>query len=201
MLRFKNFLRESRKANTLVMHYGRMNPVTRGHEENVNSTVSMARRAGADHVIVASHSQDAQKNPLSSTEKLKHLKRAFPGVNVQVADKSRPTIMHHAEAAHKAGYEHLVVTAGEDRIPEYTRLLNRYNGQADRSGKVLYNFKSIKVVSTGERKEGVSGTDMRNHAKQGNFDKFREGLPSRLSNNESHARDIYNETRKGMGIG
>lgn len=201
MLRFKNFLREARKNDTLVMHYGRMNPVTKGHEENVRNTVALASRNNADHLIVASHSQDAEKNPLSAGQKLKHLTRAFPNVNIQVADRTKPTIMHHAEEAHRQGYKHLIVTAGQDRIPEYTRLLNRYNGQADRSGKVLYNFKSIKVVSTGERKEGISGTDMRNHAKQGNFEKFRENLPSKLSSNESHARDIYNDTRKGMGIG
>ena len=141
-----------------------------------------------------------QKNPLSAEQKLKHAKRAFPGVNVTVADKTKPTIMHHAEAAHKEGYEHLVVTAGEDRAGEYSKLLHKYNGQADRTGKVPYNFKSIKVVSTGQRKEGVSGSDMRKHAKEGNFEKFKAGLPSRLRSSDTNARDIYQDTRKGMEV-
>lgn len=201
MLKFKFFIREAKQAKTLVMHYGRMNPVTSGHEENIKNTVALAQKHNADHLIVASHSQDKEKNPLSSAQKLKHLHRAFPNVNVTVADKAKPTIMHHAEAAHKQGYEHLIVTAGEDRVPEYTRLLHKYNGQADRTGKVPYNFKSIKVVSTGQRKEGISGSDMRKHAREGNFEKFKAGLPSKLKNNDSNARDIYNDTRKGMEVG
>lgn len=200
MLKFSSFLKEQAKSKTLVMHYGRMNPVTQGHEENVNNTVKMAHKAGADHVIIASHTQDKDKNPLSSEQKLKHLRRAFPNVNVQVASKEKPTIMHHAEAAHKAGYEHLVVTAGADRIPEYTRLLHKYNGQADKSGKVPYNFKSIKVVSTGERREGISGSDMRKHAREGNYNEFKSNLPSKIRSNESHSKEIYNDTRKGMGL-
>lgn len=200
MIRFSKFLIEKTKSKTLVLHYGRMNPVTQGHEENVRNTVAMAHKLGADHLIVASHSQDKEKNPLSPAQKMTHLTRAFPNVNVQVADKSKPTIMHHAEAAHKAGYEHLVVTAGEDRIPEYSKLLHKYNGQADRSGKVLYNFKSIKVVSTGERKEGISGSDMRKHARNGNFEEFRKNLPSKIRANDSHSEQIYNDTRKGMGL-
>jgi len=200
MLKFKFFLRESKKSDTLVMHYGRMNPVTQGHEENIKNTVALASKHKADHLIVASHSQDKEKNPLSSSQKMKHLTRAFPNVNVKVADKTKPTIMHHAEEAHKQGYKHLVVTAGEDRAPEYSKLLHKYNGQADRSGKVLYNFKSIKVVSTGQRKEGISGSDMRKHAKEGNYDQFKANLPTRLRNNESHARDIYHDTRKGMEV-
>ena len=200
MLKFSRFLKEKTGSKTLVMHYGRMNPVTQGHEENVRNTVAMAHKLNADHLIVASHSQDKDKNPLSPAQKIKHLTRAFPNVNVQVASKEKPTIMHHAEAAHKAGYDHLVVTAGADRIPEYTKLLNRYNGQADRSGKVLYNFKSIKVVSTGERREGISGSDMRRHAREGNFKDFQKNLPSNIRSNDSHSQEIYNDTRKGMGI-
>lgn len=200
MLKFSKFLKEQASSKTLVLHYGRMNPVTQGHEENVRNTVAMAHKLKADHLIVASHSQDKDKNPLSATQKMKHLTRAFPNVNVTVADKTKPTIMHHAEAAHKAGYEHLVVTAGGDRVPEYSKLLHKYNGQADRTGKVLYNFKSIKVLSTGERKEGISGTDMRRHAREGNFKEFHSNLPSKIRSNDSHSQEIYNDTRKGMGI-
>lgn len=177
-----------------------MNPVTQGHEENIHNTVALAQRHKADHLIVASHSQDSEKNPLSSAQKLKHLHRAFPKVNVAVADKTKPTIMHHAEAAHKQGYQHLVVTAGADRVPEYTKLLHKYNNTPDKSGKVLYNFKSIKVVSTGERKEGISGTEMRKHAREGNYEHFKANLPSRLKNSETYSRDIYNDTRSGMGV-
>jgi len=199
MLKFRNFLKEQ-KSDTLVLHYGRMNPVTQGHEENVRNTVAMAHKLRADHLVVASHSQDSDKNPLSPSQKMKHLTRAFPKVNVQVSTKDKPTIMHQAEAAHKAGYEHLVVTAGADRIPDYTKLLHKYNGQADRSGKVPYNFKSIKVVSTGERKEGISGSDMRKHARNSNFDEFRKNLPSKIRSSDSHSQEIYNDTRKGMGL-
>jgi len=199
MISFFSFIREER-SDTLVLHYGRMNPVTQGHEENVHNTVKMAAKLKADHLIVASHSQDSEKNPLSPEQKIKHLRRAFPKVNVEVATKAAPTIMDHASRAHAQGYQHLVVTAGEDRAEHYSKLLHKYNGVPNKAGKVLYNFKSIKVVSTGARRQGVSGTDMRRHATSGNYEGFKSNLPSRIRSNESYARELYNDTRSGLKV-
>lgn len=186
------------ETKSVAVLFGRMNPPTSGHEENINGLKSLAAKHNADHLVVASHSFDPKKNPLSPEAKLKHLKRAFPGTNIKVASKEEPTILHHASAMHNQGYSHLIIAGGGDRADEYKRLLNQYNGKEGRHG--YYNFKKITVASTGERKAGVSGTDMRNHVKNNDFHSFKAGLPSHMQNNEKHARELFHDVKKGMGI-
>ena len=187
------------------MLFGRMNPPTKGHEENVEGLKKMAAKDNSDHLVIASHSVDAKKNPLSPDVKLKHLKRAFPDTNITTSSKEKPTIMHHAADAYKKGYTHLTVVAGADRVPEYERLLKHYNGKfTDEAGAPVrhggYKFKSIKVLSTGERKKGISGTDMRNHAQNNDFNSFHQNLSSAMRANVSQARELFRDVRKGMGI-
>lgn len=187
------------------MLFGRMNPPTKGHEENVEGAKKLAQKQGADHLVVASHSVDAKKNPLTPDVKLKHLKRSFPGTNIITSSKEKPTILHHASDAFNKGIQHLTVVAGSDRVDEYKRLLNHYNGKfADEAGNPLrhggYNFKSIKVLSTGERKQGISGTDMRNHATNNDFKSFQSNLSSSMQANPQHAKELFRDVRKGMGL-
>jgi len=196
MKSFLSLMEEETKS--VAMLFGRMNPPTKGHEENVNGLKDYATKHKADHLVVASGSHDPKKNPLSPEDKAKHLKRAFPQTNIKVADKEHPTILHWASAMHKQGYSHLHVMAGSDRVGEYKRLLNQYNGQEGKHGH--YNFKKISVHSTGERQSGVSGTDMRNHVKKNDYDSFKSGLPSAMQANDKHSRELFHDTKKGMGI-
>jgi hypothetical protein len=185
-----------------VLAFGRMNPPTIGHEKLVNKVKEVADQNNAEHRIVLSHSQDAKKNPLDVETKVKHAKKAFPGTNIVGASKEEPTIMHQAAAMHKAGVEHLHVVAGSDRVEEYKKLLNTYNGQTGRHGH--YNFKSITVHSAGERDpdaegaEGMSASKMREHAMKGNQRDFHQGLPHHMSAEDKEA--IYHDVRKGMGV-
>lgn len=203
MKKFSELTEEKNKH--LVMLFGRMNPPTKGHEENVEGMKKMAQRHGADHLVVASHSQDAKKNPLSPDVKLKHLKRSFPDTQVITSSKEKPTIMHHATDAYKKGYTHLTVVAGADRVPEYHKLLKHYNGKfKDEAGQPLkhggFHFKRIDVKSTGERTKGVSGTDMRNHAQNNDFKSFQANLSSSMRKNPNHAKELFQDVRKGMGL-
>jgi hypothetical protein len=193
---FKDYLLESEKKTVAVL-FGRMNPPTSGHEENVEGLKKLADKHNADHLVIASHSQDAKKNPLTAAQKTKHLKRAFPGTNVTTSSKEKPTIFHHLSELHKQGYQHVVIAGGSDRAEEYNRLKD-YNGKEGKHG--YYNFKSITTASTGERKAGVSGTDMRKHATNNNFPSFRKGLPSKLAANEKHAKEVFRDVRSGMGL-
>ena len=85
MKRFLELTEETNKK--LVMLFGRMNPPTKGHEENVEGAKALANKQGADHLVIASHSVDAKKNPLTPDVKLKHLKRAFPNTNITTSSK------------------------------------------------------------------------------------------------------------------
>jgi hypothetical protein len=196
MKSFRQLVEEKKKS--LAMLFGRMNPPTKGHEENVEGLKKMAHEHGADHLVIASHSHDASKNPLDAKTKLKHLKRAFPHTNVITSSKEEPTIMHHAANAYKKGYNHLIIAGGGDRVKEYHHLLHKYNGVEGRHG--YYKFDHIEVKSTGERKSGISGTDMRNHVKNGNFNEFKKNLPSHIRNNQQHATELFHDVTKGMGI-
>jgi hypothetical protein len=195
----KSFLElTEEKKKSVAMLFGRMNPPTRGHEENIEGLKTLAAKNHADHLVVASHSHDSKKNPLTPAQKLKHLNRAFPGTNITTSSKEHPTIMHIAAHLHSQGYNHLIVAGGGDRAKEYQRLLNHYNGVAGKHG--FYKFNKIEVKSTGERKEGVSGTDMRKHVMNGDYKSFKAGLPSHMQVNDKHAKDLFNDVRKGMGI-
>jgi hypothetical protein len=185
-----------------VLAYGRMNPPTTGHEQVINKVHEVAKEHNAVHKVVLSHSQDKSKNPLPADVKVKHAQHAFPGTNIEAASKEHPTILHHAAAMASQGVKHLHVVAGSDRVEEYHKLLHKYNGVKSAHGS--YNFKSIKVHSSGERDpdaegtSGVSGTKMREHAAAGRKKKFHAALPSKMK--LEHKEALYHDVRQHMGI-
>ena len=185
-----------------AMVFGRMNPVTTGHEAVVNTLHKVAKENNAGHSLVVSHSQDAKKNPLSAEDKVKHAKNAFPDTNVSASSKEKPTILHHAAELHKQGVTHLHVVAGSDREKDMHDLLHKYNGQDAAHGH--YNFKKITVHSSGERDpdsegtEGMSASKMREHAASGNKAEFHKGAPSKMK--PEHKDAMYNDVRKGMNL-
>ena len=188
--------------NPVVMAFGRMNPPTTGHLKLIDKVRSEAEKRGAKHTVIVSHTQDSKKNPLSGEQKLRHLKRYSPGTHFQSSSSESPTLLHHASELHSKGHDHLVMVAGSDRVKQYQKLLNDYNGRKGPHG--YYNFKKIEVVSAGHRDpdaegaEGMSGTKMREHAKHNNFSGFREGVPHHVS--DAHAKELMHDVRKGMGL-
>lgn len=199
MKSFKIFIKESKEKH-VVFAFGRMNPPTTGHQHLVNKVKSLASDHGADHLIVLSRSHDPKKNPLHPDEKLKHANHFFPNTNIKVAEKDHPTFIHQLHKLHKAGYQHVTMVAGSDRIKEYQGLIDKYNGKPNRDGVVPFHFKSASVKSSGERdpdSEGVSGmsaSKMRKHAAEGNFNEFKKGIPSHVT--DSYAKGIFNSLRK-----
>jgi len=202
MKRFLEKIQEDAAThNPVVMAFGRMNPPTIGHEKLVNKVHELAKDYKATHHVILSHSVNAKKNPLEAQQKLKHAKRFFPNTNFSVSSKEKPTFLQHAQALHQAGHDHLIMVAGSDRIPEYEQKLHQYNGEGP--GK-LFNFKKIEVKSAGDRDpdaegaEGMSASKMREHAKNNDFTSFKQGVPQHVP--EKHAKDLFRDVRKGMGL-
>jgi uncharacterized protein YkvS len=89
------------------------------------------------------------------------------------------------------------MVAGSDRVAEYTKLLEKYNG-------VDFHFDSVKVVSAGERDpdaddaSGMSASKMRTLASKGDLAQFKRGLPGTVR--EIDARRLMNDVREGMGL-
>jgi hypothetical protein len=187
----------------MVFAFGRMNPPTIGHGKLVDKVKDVANKHKADHLVVLSHSQDSKKNPLTAEQKIQHAKRFFPKTNLEAATKASPTLMHHATNIHRQGYHHLTMIAGSDRVEEYQKLLHKYNGKFDDKGNG-YHFKSINVVSAGNRDpdaegaEGMSASKMREHAKNNDFVRFRKGVPEHVSDN--HAQELFHHVRQGMNL-
>lgn len=202
MKKFLQKIEEDTQTHSpVVMAFGRMNPPTIGHEKLVNHVQQIAHDHGAPHHIIISHSVDAKKNPLEIKRKLLHAKRFFPGANIEASSKEHPTFLQHAARLNQMGHDHLIMVAGSDRIPEYEKKLQQYNGTHPGA---LYNFKKIEVKSAGHRDpdaegaEGMSASKMREHATNNDFHSFRQGIPSHVP--EKHARELFRDVRSGMGI-
>jgi hypothetical protein len=200
-MNFKDYIKEAKEKEdekTAVMAFGRFNPPTVGHEkliqkvkDQVSEEKGLPNRDAFGHIF-ASHSENTAKNPLPQKTKIGYLKKISHGSEIHGATKESPTILHSASKLFSKGHKHLVVVAGDDRVPEYEKLLNKYNDGKDYPhGK--FKFKSIKVVSSGERDpdaegvEGMSGTKMRDLARSGDEETFKSGLPDQI---KPHAKEI-----------
>jgi len=192
---------KDRTQKPVVMAFGRMNPPTTGHLKLIDKVKEIADKHNAKHTVIVSHTQDTKKNPLSAEQKLKHLKKYSPGTHFTASSKEHPTFLQHAAKLHAAGHDHLIMVAGSDRVKEMHDKLHQYNGTHKGA---LYNFKKIEVKSAGHRDpdaegaEGMSGTKMREHAKNGDLSSFRQGVPSHVS--DQHAKELMKDVRKGMGL-
>lgn len=188
------------KEKHLVTAFGRMNPPTVGHMKLINKVKEEAEKVGARGVVTVSHSQDHKKNPLTQEQKLKHLSRFSNDVDFQGSSKESPTILHQLAKAHEQGHKHLTLVAGEDRVESMRDLVHQYNGTVGAHGH--YNFKTINVVSSGDRdpdsesEEGASGTKQRQHAANNDFESFKKGLPSHIK--PEHAKEMFDDVRQGM---
>lgn len=195
MKRYSQLLKElpSRKV---VFAFGRFQPPTIGHELLVKAVQKIASAQKADHVIYASRTEDKKQNPLPVSRKVYYLQRMFPGVNFKAANEQVRTFLEVAKELNKK-YKNIVMVAGSDRVQEYKKLLEKYNGTE-------FNFDTVSVVSAGERDpdsdsaSGMSGTKMREAAKAGDFKKFKMGVPKTLT--ELDARRLMNEIRKAYDL-
>jgi hypothetical protein len=196
---FSQYLVEEERV--VYSTFGRMNPPTIGHGTLLDA---LYKKAGRNpYKVFLSQSHDAKKNPLTYSEKVKHLRKMFPKYarSVMINNKVR-TPIDVAVALYDEGYRNLVMVVGSDRVTEFEVTLNKYNGKEARHG--FYNFKSIRVVSAGQRDpdaegvEGASATKQRKAATDNDFITFSQGVPSSM--NSKDAKRLFNDVRKGLGL-
>ena len=97
--------------------------------------------------MIVSHSQDKHKNPLTSAQKIRYLKHVHPQGKFEGSSSSQPHVFAHLAKMHQQGHTHVTMVAGSDRVGEFHKLINKYNGKKGSHG--YYKFKSLKVVSAG----------------------------------------------------
>ena len=155
----------------LVFAFGRFNPVTTGHEVLMDKAKAVG---GKDYRIYVSKSQDRKKNPLDYKSKIKYMKKIFPAHASNIIDGPARTAIDVAVDVFEDGYTELIMIAGSDRVGEFQKLLDKYNGVKARHGE--YKFDSIKVINAGERDpdaagaSGMSASKMRGAAADDDFD-------------------------------
>ena len=199
MKKFKQILNESKFNHTFT--FGRFNPPTIGHEKLIEKVAKTAS-GSKDYSIYVSQSQSPAKDPLPYALKIAYMRKIFKKYarNI-VADTKVRNVFDIATKLHGQGVKNITMIAGSDRVKEFERLLESYNGvEGKRHG--YYKFDSIKVISAGERDpdaegvEGMSASKMRAAASANSFDVFKQGIAS----DEATARKLFNDVRKYMGI-
>ena len=187
----------------VVMAFGRMNPPTIGHLKLADKVKSVAK---SNPYRIYLSQTTGPKDPLPFPKKVAYAKKSFGPKHAKsiMADKSVKTFIQAATKLNEEGYSQLIMVAGSDRIQEFQRLLDTYNGKPDKKGNVVFDFPDgVKVVSSGERDpdsadptEAISASVMRKAAQDGNFDTFKKGSPLK----EPDAKKMYLDVRKFMGV-
>ena len=156
------FLKEDDRS-TAVFAFGRFNPPTIGHKKLLDSLESAAQNANGKAYLFLSHKQNNKTDPLTHKEKSDYLKMFYP--NLAIGDPTVKTIIQALQKIQAEGRTRIVMVAGSDRVQEFEKLLNQYNGKPDKQGNDLYKFDDIKVISAGERdpdQDGASGASASN---------------------------------------
>ena len=201
MKTYQKFISEKR-GDTVIFTFGRFNPPTVGHEKLITAVQTVAKSKGGDFFVYPSHSQDPKKNPLSQPQKIKYMKKMFPKYKRNIIASTGKTALAIASELYSKGYTNLVMVVGSDRVQEFQRILDKYNGEDKAHG--FYDYDKIEVVSAGERDpdaegvEGMSASKMRAAAVEGDFKSFRMGTPTTLSDTDT--KKMFNDIRKGMKL-
>ena len=181
---------------TLTVAFGRFNPPTTGHEKLLDTVA--ANSDDGDYIIIPSRSQDKKKNPLDPDTKVSVMRQMFPQHSERIVnDPQNRTIFDVLKKAHMDGYAGVRIIGGGDRVVEFEKLSNNYNGK-------LYAFDNVEVLSAGDRDpdgddvSGMSASKQRKAAAEGDFTTFRKGVPASM--NAKQARDLYNSIRAAMEI-
>ena len=192
------FQPNKKNKGTLTIAFGRFNPPHLGHLQLMNTASSSVEGKKDDYMIVPSRSNDPKKNPLDPNTKVDMMKAMFPQhANNIMNDTNARTIFDVLNGANNAGYANVKIVGGADRVKEFTKLANNYNGK-------LYDFDKVDVISSGERDpdgegvEGLSASRMRLAASENDFKAFSKGLPKDLDKDAK--KQIFTAVRSSMGI-
>ena len=195
---FSQYLREEK--GEVYFTFGRMNPPTIGHGKVMDN---LAKKSGKYDYKVYMSQKTGAKDPLSYKDKVKHIRKMYPKhARSVIMDPKIKNVFDVAAQLYDQGYTSVCMVVGDDRLREFTVLLEKYNGVKARHG--FYKFKSIKVISAGQRDpdaegvEGMSASKQRAFAKDNDYQSFTQGVPRNYSDKDT--RKLFNDVRKGMGL-
>jgi len=174
--------------------FGRFNPPTVGHKKLIDTVVDASD--GGDFYIFTSQSQDPDKNPLDYQTKVNFLKKLFADIQDKIVyDVSIKNVLQAADKLKANGYTDATFVCGSDRVPEFTKLLNTWNGM-DKTPR----FGVLNIISSGEREDGMEGVGgvsasmAREFVKNNDFESFKGTVP----NNSQLAKELFDAVKQGM---
>ena len=192
------FLREDDRA-TAVFAFGRFNPPTIGHQKLIETVLSTAEKANGKAYLFLSHKQNNKTDPLDFKSKQSYIQQFYP--KLAVGDAGANTIIKALQKIQAEGRTRIIMVAGSDRVEEFQKLLNQYNGKPDKAGNDLYKFDSIDVVNAGQRDpdaEGVSGASASKARELANKGQEHEFTKIAMGGNKS--KFIYNKIQDALGV-
>ena len=188
----------AKSKGTLTIAFGRFNPPHIGHQQLMDTAKAAADQEHGDYIIVPSRSNDPKKNPLDADTKVAFMRGMFQQHAGRIQnDANTRTIFDVLKKAHADGYENVRIVGGADRVGEFSKLANNYNG-------TLYQFNNVEVVSAGDRDpdaegiEGLSASRLRLAAAENDYKTFKMAMPDNMTPRE--VKDLYNTLRMSMGI-
>ena len=194
------FLKEDDRA-TAVFAFGRFNPPTIGHQKLIEKVQAMTRQVNGKGFIFLSHKQNNKTDPLTFQEKLAYLRSQVSDSNLEIGHTEANTIIKALQVIEAQGRTRIVMVAGSDRVVEFQKLLNQYNGKPDKAGNQLYKFDHIDVVNAGQRdpdEEGVAGASAskaRDLALKGQWHAF-----SKIAMGGEESQIVYNKIQDALGV-
>ena len=192
------FLKEDDRS-TAVFAFGRFNPPTIGHQKLIETVLQTAEKANGKAYLFLSHKQNNKTDPLNFAEKQAYIQQFYP--KLAVGDAGSNTIIKALQKIQAEGRTRIIMVAGSDRVEEFKKLLNQYNGKPDKQGNDLYKFDSIDVVNAGQRDpdaEGISGASAskaRELANKGQWHEF-----SKIAMGGDESKLVYNKIQDALGV-
>jgi len=194
------FLREDDRS-TAVFAFGRFNPPTIGHEKLIQKVQSVANKVNGKGYVFLAHTGGTAKDPIDFTTKLSYMRQHFQSdPKLSFGDIRANTIIKVMKVLEQEGRTKVIMVAGDDRVMEFQKLLNQYNGKQTKAGNVEYTFDSIQVVSAGQRDPdasditGVSASKARELAMKGQEHEF-----SKIVMGGNNGKVLYDKIQDRFG--
>lgn len=157
----------------IVIVYGRMNPIHRGHDYMINFAESLSHETNADFKIFVTKTQNATTDPLSFEDKHSILERLY-GIGI-VGESPSSSIFSIIETLENEGYTDIKLVVGGDQLKTFNDLFTKYQGD--------YDAKLSVTRFANRDKYNISATDMRRFAREGDYKSFIENCPEHMTLN------------------
>lgn len=191
MKTFKQYLAEQ-ESDTIVYAFGRYSPTTRGHIAHFMAIKQFAEKNNVPYTVYTSRTFDGKKNPVPVDDKIAYIKKAIPDLNISVA----VNMFKLLDELIPRGYKKIVYFAGGDYFEEGSedfKMFSRLVSYAKEQGVELT------AMSSGDRTKGISGTDLRDAVKNGDFETFASASPLGIGGiKEQDVRQMFEICRSNL---